>query len=120
MARATRSSKQQAKEPSPAPSPPPKPKGGPKKRKRTSLAEPDGQPALKLSRTASEETERAVKEEDAQAPKQEDAAPPAVTPAVPERPTVGDLPIDAADAQKILDVLEMCVAVSLPSGGLGC
>lgn len=101
MARATRSTKQQTKEPELTP-PPAKVKGA-KKRKRTSLADPDGQPAAKLSRTASEDVEQ-PKEED---PQTEDA------PAAPVRPSVGDLPIDPDDAAKILDVLEMSVWLSL-------
>lgn len=66
-------------------------KQGSKKRKRTSLADQEGQPATKQLRGDNDEH---VKEQDMGEP-------------ATEIPNTGDLPLKDEDAQKILDVLEM-------------
>lgn len=71
-----------------------------KKRKRSSITENDDQPATKQLRSG----DVTIKEETSQEPEdklREDA--------FPALQNAGDVPVDAADAQKILDILEMYV-----------
>jgi hypothetical protein len=105
MARATRSSAQQAQESdkqseySIAASP--RGKAPSKKRKRTSIAENDDQPPPKQLRSG----DVAIKEEEGG---QEPKGVPEMD-RLPELQNSGDVPINDGDAQKILDILEMCV-----------
>jgi hypothetical protein len=100
MARATRSSAQQGQETEKQiDSATPRGKAGSKKRKRTSIAENDDQPAVKQPRS----NDVSIKE----GSQELDGIPAANK--LPELQNAGDLPIDDADAQKILDILEMWV-----------
>ena len=103
MARATRSTVAQVEKDKQGDSPSTASRGkaASKKRKRSSIAENDDQPATKQLRsgdvsikeeTASQEPEDKLRED-----------------TLPTLQIAGDVPIDAADAQKILDILEMCV-----------
>ncbi|ETW87705.1 hypothetical protein HETIRDRAFT_378867 [Heterobasidion irregulare TC 32-1] len=101
MARATRSAKQQDDKskgkPSDVPIPAPtRAKAVSKKRKRTSIAENDERPAVKLPRNG----DAAVKEEDHD---EDHNAEQKST----ETQGAGDIPMDSVDAQHILDILEM-------------
>ena len=94
MARATRSSHKNDEKPKENPPEPPKPaaKAGGKKRKRVSDVNPDEQPASKLAKS-----DTSIKEED-------------VTEIVPVvQQGAGDVPLDAHNAQRILDILEKYV-----------
>ncbi|KAF8845437.1 hypothetical protein BDN67DRAFT_1065294 [Paxillus ammoniavirescens] len=98
MARATRSATQHhEKDKQPDPSTSARGKSSTKKRKRTSLADNDDQPAQKQLRT-----ENAIKEEN---PQDDDDKFNKRKP--PELELAGDVPIDPSDAQKILDILEL-------------
>jgi hypothetical protein len=105
MARATRSSAQQGqeidKQSEYSTTATPRGKAVSKKRKRTSIAENDDQPALKQLRSG----DVAVKEEGSG--QEPDSIPD--TDKLPELQNAGDVSIDDGDAQKILDILEMCV-----------
>lgn len=83
----------------PVPSPS-KPKSPTRKRKRTSLAPPEDQPATKQPRNGTI-TDAHIDEEETQPPS--DSAIP--TPSHPKG--AGDLPLDPPTAQQILDILEM-------------
>lgn len=76
-------------------------KAASKKRKRSSIAENDDQPATKQLRSG----DVTIKEE-AASQEPEDKLRQVV---LPQLQITGDVPIDAGDAQKILDILEMCV-----------
>lgn len=101
MARATRSTAHHEKDqlPEPAPSLPPTRKSASKKRKRASLAENGDQPVAKQLRTD-------TIEEGSQEPDEQ------LTSANPAPIGSGDVPIQSEDAQSILDVLEMCAAIT--------
>lgn len=105
MARATRSSAQQVqeaeKQSSDPPNATPRGKAASKKRKRTSIAENDEQPAAKQSRSA----DPTIKEE-GESHEPEDTV---GMGSLLELPNAGDVPIDAGDAQKVLDILETFV-----------
>jgi hypothetical protein len=102
MARATRSSAQQGQETEKQiDSATPRGKAGSKKRKRTSIAENDDQPAAKQLRSS----DVSIKEEGGS--QELNGIPTADK--LPELQNAGDVPIDDADAQKILDILEMWV-----------
>ena len=96
MARATRSSTQQQPDTEKELLSPPPTAKQTKKRKRTSAVDPDEQPALKQPR--SEEPETNTKPE------------PEIT-SIPPPPiqNAAEAPIRPDDAQRILEVLEMCV-----------
>ncbi|KAI0072376.1 hypothetical protein K474DRAFT_1667917 [Panus rudis PR-1116 ss-1] len=97
MARATRSSAQQDTEKQPEP-PQPARKNANKKRKRNSIAGGDEQPLPKLPRT-----DEGIKEEDSQDPEEQQAEGTAEV----NLPSSGDVPIQASDAEKILEILEV-------------
>jgi hypothetical protein len=102
MARATRSSAQQGQETEKQiESATPRGKPASKKRKRTSIAENDDQPATKQLRSG----DVSIKEEGGG---QGLDGIPGVD-KLPDLQNAGDVPIDDADAQKILDILEMWV-----------
>jgi hypothetical protein len=124
MARATRSSK--PAEPAPAAAPKATPTRGGKKRKRASVAEPHGQPVAKQRRSTSARDEELEVDHEPSSPEpdgnaldhdaEDEDSKLAVAPDdasdkqdEPESSSVGDLPLDATDAQKLLDVLEMYV-----------
>lgn len=100
MARATRSSAQQAQETSDSATAS-RGKATSKKRKRTSIAENSDQPAAKQLRSA----DVSVKEEGGS--QEPDGI--SSMDKLPELQNAGDVPINDGDAQKILDILEMCV-----------
>jgi hypothetical protein len=79
-----------------------------RKRKRTSLAPPEDQPATKQPRNG-DATDAHIGEEEAKPPL--DSSTP--TSSLPKG--VGDLPLDTPTAQQILDILEMSVPYSSPS-----
>jgi hypothetical protein len=89
----------------PVPSPS-KPKSPTRKRKRTSLAPPEDQPATKQPRNGNA-TDEHIGEEETQPPS--DSA--VHTSSHPKG--AGDLPLDPPTAQQILDILEMSVPCSL-------
>ena len=113
MARTTRSQKLSddtsssltASLPPPSPS---KPKSPTKKRKRTSLAPQEDQPATKHPRNGNL-AERRTSEEQMQPPSGSADNSTSVLPK-----GAGDLPLDPHVAQEILDILEMSVPCSLP------
>lgn len=97
MARATRSTVLQEKDKSVDTTPATR-KSGSKKRKRTSIAENGDQPAAKQLRTdGSQEPDEHLEDPSR------------------ERPGSGDVPIQPSDAEKILEVLEMCVLTCITS-----
>lgn len=107
MARATRSTTQnQEKEKdkqtdsASATALPLRPKATSKKRKRTSIPESDDQPAAKQSRTDVAIKDEGSPEPEGQLQKEHTSA---------QLQNAGEVPIDPVDAQKILDILEMCV-----------
>lgn len=110
MARTTRSQKLSddtsngLTQPHPVPSPS-KPKSPTKKRKRTSLAPPEDQPATKQPRNGNV-TDTHMSEEET--PPSDSAI---QTSSHPKG--AGDLPLDPPTAQQILDILEMSVPLSL-------
>ena len=112
MARATRSAKQQDDKskgkqsdvPIPTPT---RAKAVSKKRKRTSIAENDERPAVKMPRNG----DAAVKEEDHDEDHNAEQKP-------TETQGAGDVPMDSVDAQHILDILEMCVWAFLPDDAI--
>lgn len=97
MARATRSAgqpeKEKAKDTATAPR-----KAGNKKRKRTSNADSGEQPATKQQRTSESQEPPDIPSEHTETDQPTDT------------PGSGDVPIDPADAAKILLVLESCVS----------
>jgi len=104
MARATRSSTQQGQETdkqSDSAMAATRGKAASKKRKRTSIAENNDQPAAKQLRSG----DISIKEEGGS------QEPDSISSAnkLPDLQNAGDVPIDDNDAQKILDILEMCV-----------
>lgn len=107
MARTTRSQQKHSDDTSinttTSHSSPSKPKSPNKKRKRTSLAPPDDQPATKLPRNDNA-AERDVVDDQTQ--------PDAVDQALVDFHGAGDLPLDSQVAQQILDILELCVSYS--------
>ena len=102
MARTTRSTTTQEKEKTIEPVHTAR-KGGNKKRKRNSVADSADQPAAKQSRVDED-----VKEEGSQV--SEEQQPAEIT--QPELPSSGDVPIPAEDAEKILEILELCVLLT--------
>ncbi|KAF9243769.1 hypothetical protein BU15DRAFT_42734 [Melanogaster broomeanus] len=99
MARATRSATHhQEKDKQPDPSTSARGKASTKKRKRTSIADNDDQPAQKQFRS-----ENGIKEEIPQ----DDDDPKFNKGKLPELDLAGDVPIHSSDAQKILDILEL-------------
>ena len=101
MARATRSSAQQVQETDKQSDSGSRGKAASKKRKRTSIAENNDQPAANQLRSG----DVSIKEEGGS---QEPEGISSVD-KLPELQNAGDVPIDDGDAQKILDILEMCV-----------
>lgn len=96
MARATRSSAQQSQEvDEPAPQTP-RGKAAGKKRKRASMNENDEQPASKQLRSGDMDIKEEGETEDVPE-----------TDKLTDLPNTGDVPIEAEDADKILDILEM-------------
>ncbi|KAI0793340.1 hypothetical protein C8Q75DRAFT_556825 [Abortiporus biennis] len=106
MARATRSSTTQVdeKDNNTTDTPPQPRKGQAKKRKRTSIADPNDQPLIKQPRTDD------IKEE---SPEGEDKALVEDEQMEAEMPSSGEVPLRAEDASKILEILE-----SIDSQGL--
>ena len=88
----------------PVPSPS-KPKSPTRKRKRTSLAPPDDQPATKQPRNGNV-TDAHIDQEETEPP------PDSALHASSLPKGAGDLPLDSPTAQQILDILEMSVPYS--------
>ena len=82
---------------------PSKPKSPTKKRKRTSLAPPDDQPATKLPRNDNAADGDVVNDQ---------TQPDAMDQALVDFHGAGDLPLDSQVAQQILDILELSVSYS--------
>lgn len=107
MARTTRSQQKHSDDTSinltTSHSSPSKPKSPTKKRKRTSLAPPEDQPATKLPRN-DDAADRDVVDDQTQ--------PDSVDQAQVDFKGAGDLPLDSQVAQQILDILELSVPYS--------
>jgi hypothetical protein len=107
MARTTRSQQKHSDDTSlnPTTSHSSKPKSPTKKRKRTSLAPPEVQPATKLARN-DDVADRDVVDNQTQ--------PDSLDQAQVDFQGAGDLPLDSQLAQQILDILELSVLILFP------
>lgn len=108
MARTTRSATQHQEKDS-KDQPTPRNKAASKKRKRTSLAENEDQPATKQLRSDIDGASSIKEEEGSQEPENAASGSSLKDTTSPQLPHAGQVPIKSSDAQKILDILEMYV-----------